>query len=97
SQLPVSMRAVGYQTLTSGESETMKRLRKRIETMERSTMSIRRAHQAIAHRALEQLSLAHLDLLISGFGADREGRSLTELESAAREAYVSALQRQYHQ
>ena len=31
---------------------------------------------------------------MSAYGADREGRTLTEFESAARQAYVSALERE---
>src|SRR5438105_1731669 len=65
------------------EKETfyvMRKLCRRIEIVEKSTMSIRRTHQAIGHRALEQMSSENLDLLISAFGADREERPLTERE-----------------
>jgi hypothetical protein len=35
--------------------------------------------------------------LISAFGADREGRSLTEAETASRQAYNSAFEQEFRQ
>ena len=72
----------------------MRNLIRRIEALEKSTSALRQARQAMADQALETLSLQDLELLISAFGGDREGRALTQGESAARQAYGSALESQ---
>src|SRR5579862_698984 len=73
----------------------MQTLHKRIENLEKAAVPVLRARQRIAERALGAVS--DLESLISAFGADREGRSLTESESASRQAYGSAFEREFRQ
>jgi hypothetical protein len=70
----------------------MQNIRRRIEKLEILAAPLLRARQKRANGALEHLSVEDMELLISAFGADREGRMLTEFEAAARQAYVSALE-----
>lgn len=73
----------------------MKTLQRRIEKLEKSAAPLVRARHAIADQALQKLSHPELESLISAFGADRAGRRLTELESASRQVYCSALEAAY--
>ena len=73
----------------------MKSFIKRIDALERRTAVIRRVHQRISELALGGLSEEHLESLISAYGADRQGRVLTEQEVAARAAYGAAFEREY--
>lgn len=72
----------------------MKSFIKRIDALERRTAAIRRVHQRISERALGGLSEGHLESVISAYGADRQGRALTEQEAAARAAYGAAFERE---
>ena len=73
----------------------MTSVRKRVETLER-TQSVRKgtASDQIVRRALECVSDAELDLLGSAASAVAQGRELTPAESAAAEAYASAVARE---
>ena len=73
----------------------MTSVRKRVETLERF-QSLRggTASDQIVRRALECVSDAELDLLGSAASAVAQGRDLTPAESAAAEAYASAVKRE---
>ena len=71
----------------------MQILNKRIQKLEKAAVPVLRAHRRIAEQALAEVS--DLESLISALGADREGRSLTESESASRQAYSSAFEREF--
>ena len=73
----------------------MQNIRKRIQTLERS-LSLRggTAIDQIVSRVLERVSDADLHLLESASRAQEQGRELTPAESAAAEAYVSAVTRE---
>jgi hypothetical protein len=73
----------------------MQNIRKRIQTLERSqSQKGGTASDQIVRRALECVSDAELDLLGSAARAQEQGRELTPAESAATEAYVSAIARE---
>ena len=73
----------------------MPSVRKRLETLERS-QSVRggTSKDQIVRRVLERVSDAELDLLGSAAGALAQGREFTPAESAAAEAYASAVARE---
>ena len=73
----------------------MLNIRKRIQTLERF-QSLRggTAIDLVARGVLERVSDADLHLLESAARALAEGRELTPAESAASEAYVSAIARE---
>src|ERR1700694_3804325 len=73
----------------------MPSVRKRLETLERSQSERggTSKHQ-IVRRVLERVSDADLDLLGSAAHALAQGRELTPAESAAAEAYASAVTRE---
>ena len=73
----------------------MPSVRKRVEVLER-TQSVRKgtASDQIVRRALERVSDAELDSLGSAARAREQGRELTPAESAAAEAYASAVTRE---
>jgi hypothetical protein len=73
----------------------MTSVRKRVETLERS-QSLRggTAGDQVVRRVLEEVSDAELDLLGSAAGALAQGREFTPAESAAAEAYASAVARE---
>src|SRR5579863_4476028 len=73
----------------------MQTLHKRIENLEKAAVPMLRARRRIAEKALDDVS--DLESLISAFGAEREGRSLTESESASRQAYGSGFEREFRQ
>jgi hypothetical protein len=70
-------------------------IRKRIQTLERS-QSLRggTASDQIMRTVLERVSDTELDLLGSASRALAQGRELTLAESAATEAYASAIARE---
>ena len=72
----------------------MRNLRRRIEALQKVVSARRQVSQAISTKALDRLWLQDLELLISAFGADREGRTLSESELAARQAYKEAVERE---
>jgi hypothetical protein len=74
----------------------MQNIRKRIQTLEKS-QSVRggTVSDQIVRRALALVSDAELDLLGSAARAQEQGRELTPAESAATEAYASAIAREY--
>lgn len=59
--------------------------------MERSAAVQHQQDEAIVKQVLHKLSPQEMELLILASVADREGRALTELEWAARQAYRLAL------
>jgi hypothetical protein len=73
----------------------MHNIRKRIQTLERF-QSLRggTAIDQIVRRVLALVSDAELDLLGSAARAQGQGRELTPAESAAAEAYASAIARE---
>jgi hypothetical protein len=73
----------------------MQNIRKRIQTLEKS-QSVRggTASDQIVRRVLEGVSDADLDMLGSAARAHEQGRELTLAESAATEAYASAIARE---
>jgi hypothetical protein len=68
--------------------------RRRIEVLEKTAAALRRARQGIVERALDKLSPAVLESLISSFGATRQGRSFNDQESLARQLYAEAVARE---
>jgi hypothetical protein len=73
----------------------MQNIRKRIQTLERSQFQKGgTARDQIVRSVLELVSDAELDLLGSAARAQQGGRELTPAESAATEAYVSAVARE---
>ena len=73
----------------------MTSVRKRLETLEKS-QSVRRgtSKDQIIRRVLERVSDADLNLLESAAATLAQGRELTPAESAAAEAYASAVARE---
>jgi hypothetical protein len=71
----------------------MRSLRRRIEALERALAVRGQDGQAVGEQALEWLSRAQLEALISAGGAEREGRPLSVSEMAARQAYAETVQR----
>jgi hypothetical protein len=73
----------------------MQNIRRRIQTLERS-QSLRggTAIDLVVRGVLERVSDADLHLLESAARAQKQGRELTPAESAAAEAYVSAVARE---
>ena len=73
----------------------MQNIRKRIQMLEKS-QSVRggAASDQIVRRALALVSDAELDMLGSAARAQEQGRELTLAESAAVEAYASAIARE---
>jgi len=69
----------------------MRNLHQRIEALERKRTAARKDRQLIAKNALVFLWRPELEQLISAHGAEREGRDLSEAESAAKQAYTQAL------
>ena len=72
----------------------MRNLLQRIGALERKRTAKRKDRQSIAEKALTWLWLPQLEQLISAHGAEREGRDLSEAESAAKLAYTQALTRE---
>ena len=72
----------------------MTSVRKRLETLERSQSVKGTTSDQIVRRVLERVSDAELDLLGTAARAVAEGRKLTPSESAAAEAYASAVARE---
>ena len=73
----------------------MPSVRKRLETLERSQSERGgTSKDEIVRRVLERVSDAELDLLGSAARAREQGRELTPAESAAAEAYASAVARE---
>ena len=73
----------------------MPSVRKRLETLERSQSEKGgTSKDQIVRRVLEGVSDAELDLLGSAARAHEQGRELTPAESAAAEAYASAIARE---
>ena len=73
----------------------MPSVRKRLETLERSQSERGgTSKDQIVRRVLEGVSDAELDLLGSAARAQEQGRELTPAESAAAEAYASAIVRE---
>jgi hypothetical protein len=73
----------------------MQNIRKRIQTLERfQSLKGGTASDQIIRRVLERVSDAELDLLGSAARAQEQGRELTPAESAAAEAYASAVARE---
>ena len=73
----------------------MPSVRKRLETLERSQSERGgTSKDQIVRRVLEGVSDAELDLLGSAAHAVEQGRELTPAESAAAEAYASAVARE---
>jgi hypothetical protein len=70
-------------------------IRKRIQTLERvQSLKGGTAIDQIVRRMLERVSDAELDLLGNAAHALAQGRELTPAESAAAEAYASAVARE---
>jgi hypothetical protein len=70
-------------------------IRKRIQTLERvQSLKGGTAIDQIVRRMLERVSDAELDLLGNAAHALAQGRELTPVESAAAEAYASAVARE---
>jgi len=72
----------------------MPNLRRRIEALEKARTAACNDRQLIAKKALTWLWLPEREQLISAHGAEREGRELSEAESAAKMAYTEALIRE---
>lgn len=73
----------------------MQNIRKRIQTLERvQSLKGGTAIDQIVRRMLERVSDAELDLLGNAAHALAQGRELTPAESAAAEAYASAVARE---
>ena len=73
----------------------MQNIRKRIQTLERlQSLKGGTAIDQIVSRVLERVSDADLHLLESAARAQEQGRELTPAESAASEAYASAIARE---
>jgi hypothetical protein len=73
---------------------TLHNIRRRIETLERSSSGQRDALQGIGERALGWLWPNQVELVIAADGADRVSCPLTESEASARRAYTEALERE---
>jgi hypothetical protein len=73
----------------------MHNIRKRIQTLERSqSLKGGTASDLVVRGVLERVSDAELYLLGSAVRAQEQGRELTPAESAAAEAYASAVARE---
>jgi hypothetical protein len=73
----------------------MHNIRRRIQTLERfQSLKSGTAIDQIVSRVLERVSDADLHLLESAARAQEQGRELTPAESAAAEAYASAIARE---
>jgi hypothetical protein len=72
----------------------MRNLRRRIEALEKARTAACSDRQLIAKKALAWFWLPEREQLISAHGAEREGRELSEAESAAKLAYTQALIRE---
>ena len=73
----------------------MQNIRRRIQTLERfQSLKGGTASDQIVRVVLERVSDADLHLLESAARAKEQGRELTPAESAAAEAYVSAVARE---
>ena len=66
---------------------TPKNLRRRAALLEAAATVTKLAIQWMARRAMKGLSCGDLELLICAFGAEREGRPLTEPQGSARELH----------
>jgi len=73
----------------------MRRIHRRLDILEKAMAARRLARQTIAHRALDWLPPHEVDLLLSASGADRQGRPLSEPETAARQAYRAVFEREW--
>jgi hypothetical protein len=70
-------------------------IRKRIQTLERlQSLRGETATDLVVREVLERVSDAELYLLGSAVRAQEQGRELTPAESAATEAYASAIARE---
>src|SRR5262249_1524245 len=76
---------------TSQREKWMRSLHRRIAVLERSAAVQHQHDEPIVKQVLHKLSPQEMELLILASVADREGRALTELEWAARQAYRLAL------
>jgi hypothetical protein len=74
----------------------VRNLRRRVEALEKAWTAELNNRQAIAEKALNGLQPATLELFISAFGAEREGRVLSGDESAAKQAYAKAVSNECH-
>jgi hypothetical protein len=72
----------------------MQNLSLRIEALEKAALALRRERYAIVESALQKLSPPDLELLISSYGAGREGRHLTDQESTARHSLRAAMEQE---
>jgi len=72
----------------------MPNLRTRIETLEAAWNAAREDRRLIAEKALTWLGPPQVEQLLSALGAEREGRDLSESESAAKQAYKQAVIRE---
>jgi len=78
---------------TCDHRETPKAYRQRVIALQDFVRLFEERTLSAAKLALSALSCGSLELLISGFGADRQGRPLTQDEKAARQTYSQALAR----
>lgn len=72
---------------------SMRSLTKRIEALEETELKRRKALRQVQFLTIEFIWPDVLALLISAHSADRAGRSLTEAEVGARQAYSVALEK----
>lgn len=68
-------------------------LYRRMEALERATAARRETLSTMVFAAMRGLRSEDLELLISAFRAERAGKSLTEHELVARQAYAAELNR----
>lgn len=73
----------------------LKGLKKRIEDLEKRAAEIRKAEPDIACRSFLDLNRDDLDLLLTAFAAERDGRLLTEQQETARKRYYATLKERY--
>lgn len=69
----------------------MPNLSKRIEALERIVLAVRRERHKMEERVLDRLSDDELVLTIDAYFAERDGRVLTEEESAALQSFRAAV------
>ena len=72
----------------------MPSVRKRLETLERTSVRGGTSNDQIVRRVLERVSDEDLDLLGTAARAHEQGRELTPAECAAAEAYASEVTRE---
>ncbi|HEV3332030.1 MAG TPA: hypothetical protein VG096_13655 [Bryobacteraceae bacterium] len=68
----------------------MRKLRRRIEILEKNSQTVQDQRKGITERVLRRLGPIDAESLLSAFGAEQAGRNLSETEETAKQAYLKA-------